>query len=154
MVCAVYIAIFVFLSYPCTQLTFIQDMPPNRVSMLHLVTSCIIHRYMTCLLFHRVSSSQRGPLRTRINRSVIYISRFYAFCFFSISFHRLRTLQTLHTQIMLSTPLIAMKDPDRKVHGPTWGPSGADRTQVGPMLAPWTLLSGDIHFNHMSRQSN
>ena len=26
--------------------------------------------------------------------------------------------------------------------GPTWGPSGADRTQVGLMLAPWTLLSG------------
>ena len=25
--------------------------------------------------------------------------------------------------------------------GTTWGPSGADRTQVGPMLAPWTLLS-------------
>ena len=26
--------------------------------------------------------------------------------------------------------------------GPTWGPPGANRTQVGPMLAPWTLLSG------------
>ena len=26
--------------------------------------------------------------------------------------------------------------------GPTWDPSGADRTQVGPILAPWTLLSG------------
>ena len=26
--------------------------------------------------------------------------------------------------------------------GPTWGPSGADKTHVGPMLAPWTLLSG------------
>ena len=26
--------------------------------------------------------------------------------------------------------------------GPTWGPSGADMTQVGPILAPWTLLSG------------
>ena len=26
--------------------------------------------------------------------------------------------------------------------GPIWGPSGADRTQMGPMLAPWTLLSG------------
>ena len=26
--------------------------------------------------------------------------------------------------------------------GPTRGPSGADRTQVGPMLAPWTLLTG------------
>ena len=24
--------------------------------------------------------------------------------------------------------------------GPTWGPSGVDRTQVGPMLAPWTFL--------------
>ena len=28
--------------------------------------------------------------------------------------------------------------------GPTWGPPGADRTQVAPMLAPWTLLSGSI----------
>ena len=26
--------------------------------------------------------------------------------------------------------------------GPPWGPPGVDRTQVGPMLAPWTLLSG------------
>ena len=29
--------------------------------------------------------------------------------------------------------------------GPTWGPSGADRTQVGPMLIPWILLSGFIY---------
>ena len=28
--------------------------------------------------------------------------------------------------------------------GPTWGPSGADRPHVGPMLAPWTLLSGIV----------
>ena len=27
--------------------------------------------------------------------------------------------------------------------GPTWGPSGADRSQMGPMLALWTLLSGN-----------
>ena len=33
------------------------------------------------------------------------------------------------------TSLIAM------FMGPTWGPSGADRTHVGPMLAPWTLVS-------------
>ena len=25
--------------------------------------------------------------------------------------------------------------------GPIWGPSGTDKAQVGPMLAPWTLLS-------------
>ena len=28
--------------------------------------------------------------------------------------------------------------------GPTWGPSGANRTQVGLMLDPWALLSGYI----------
>ena len=28
----------------------------------------------------------------------------------------------------------------------SWGPSGANRTQVGPMLAPWTLLSGILRF--------
>ena len=26
--------------------------------------------------------------------------------------------------------------------GLTWGPPGADRTQVDPMLAPWSLISG------------
>ena len=26
--------------------------------------------------------------------------------------------------------------------GPTWGPPGSCRSQMGPMLAPWTLLSG------------
>ena len=30
--------------------------------------------------------------------------------------------------------------------GPTWGLSGADRTQMDPMLAPWTLLSRVIFF--------
>ena len=33
-------------------------------------------------------------------------------------------------------PLIA------RFMGPTWGPFGANMTQVGPILAPWTLLSG------------
>ena len=28
--------------------------------------------------------------------------------------------------------------------GPTWSPPGADRTQVGPVLATWTLLSGNV----------
>ena len=29
-----------------------------------------------------------------------------------------------------------------KFMGPKWGPSGTSRPQMGPMLAPWTLLSG------------
>ena len=36
--------------------------------------------------------------------------------------------------------------------GPTWGPSGADRTHVGPMLAPWTLISG-ISYQKLHWQS-
>ena len=40
-----------------------------------------------------------------------------------------------YRDITYITPLIA------RFIGPTWGPSGADRTQAGPMLAPWTLLS-------------
>ena len=31
--------------------------------------------------------------------------------------------------------------------GPTWGPSGANRTQVGPMLSPWTLLSSILYIS-------
>ena len=45
--------------------------------------------------------------------------------------------------------------PDGKVYGPTWGPSGADRTQVGPMLAAWTLLYGMVmpaYFTKISKQ--
>ena len=39
-----------------------------------------------------------------------------------------------------------MVNPDNKVHGPTWGPPGSCRPQMGPMLAPWTLLiREDIH---------
>ena len=29
-----------------------------------------------------------------------------------------------------------------KFMGPTWGPPGSCRPQMGPMLAPWTLLPG------------
>ena len=38
--------------------------------------------------------------------------------------------------------LRAILVPDSKVHGAYMGPPGADRTQLGPMLAPWSLLSG------------
>ena len=42
----------------------------------------------------------------------------------------------------------SLHPPIARFMGPTWGPSGADRTQVGPMLAPWTLLSG-IYMQHL-----
>ena len=41
--------------------------------------------------------------------------------------------------ISFRTWLITMR---ARFVGPTWGPSGTDRTRVGPMLAPGNLLSG------------
>ena len=38
--------------------------------------------------------------------------------------------------------------------GPTWSPSGADRTQIGPMLAPWNLLSGEGCVKSIINQPN
>ena len=32
-----------------------------------------------------------------------------------------------------------------KLMGPTWGPPGSYRPQMGPMLVPWTLLSQSHH---------
>ena len=47
----------------------------------------------------------------------------------------------------LSFPSIIFLYPDSKVHGasmgPTWGPPGSCRPQMGPVLASWTLLSGN-----------
>ena len=36
-----------------------------------------------------------------------------------------------------------------KIMGPTWGPPGSFRPQMGPMLATWTLLSGYIPLKSM-----
>ena len=47
-------------------------------------------------------------------------------------------LPTRSRKILLSTPLTA------RFMGPAWGPSGDDRTQVGPMLAPRTLPSESV----------
>ena len=48
-----------------------------------------------------------------------------------------QSLETGRPHLCSSTPpLIA------RFMGPTWGPSGTDRTQVGPMLPLWTLLPG------------
>ena len=40
--------------------------------------------------------------------------------------------------------------PDSKVHGANMGLHGSNRPQMGPMLAPWTLLSGVALPNSLS----
>ena len=41
-----------------------------------------------------------------------------------------------------------------KFMGPTWGPPGSCRPHVGPMLAPWTLLSGIPCWNRHKHRRN
>ena len=50
----------------------------------------------------------------------------------------------LNLMLLLVTTQIA------RFMGPTWGPHGADRTQVGHMLGPWALLSGNFQ-KHKSK---
>ena len=61
-------------------------------------------------------------------------------CFLVIHMPLTLTLCGLYGEVVSISSLTA------RFIGPTWGPSGADRTQVGPMLAPWTLLSGLVNF--------
>ena len=45
----------------------------------------------------------------------------------------------IHSDIKHGAPLYTLIT---RFIGPPWGPSRTNRTQVSPMLAPWTLLSG------------
>ena len=70
------------------------------------------------------------------------------FEFESEAFH----CQNVFENVLCKLPAILLKPQSVKHYlikpliawfmGPPWGPSGADRTQVVRMLAPWTLLSG------------
>ena len=55
----------------------------------------------------------------------------------------IRSLNGLQLGRCCNVGALKVQEPSR-FRGPTWGPSGADRTQVGSMLAPWTLLSGSV----------
>ena len=48
----------------------------------------------------------------------------------------------------MANSLVAGQSQIAKFMGPTWDPSGSCRPQMGPMLAPWTLLSGVIRVSH------
>ena len=54
--------------------------------------------------------------------------------------------QSCHSTLHVTLTRIA------RFMGPTWDPSGSDRTQVGPMLAPWTLLSGNLPATRDAKQ--
>ena len=58
--------------------------------------------------------------------------------------HQFYWIHVTQFPISLSVTLLVLVQDSLIVRfmGPTWGPAGAYRTQVGPMLDSWTLLSG------------
>ena len=91
------------------------------------------------------------PLFHRRNRDSFYCQceiNFLVFCANMLRFldwiPRLNSLKligyTAHRGIPLAMTQIT------KFMGPTWGPPGSCRPQMGPMLAPWTLLSGEVYY--------
>ena len=67
----------------------------------------------------------------------------YIMCQHCVDFTCLTSSLSIFKRLFILLQTLEYTDPHSKVHGDNWGPSGADRTQVGPMLAPWTLLSGE-----------
>ena len=52
-----------------------------------------------------------------------------------------RAISKFNKHLVASSGIVWVAGMIAKFMGPTWGPSGAERTQVDPILAPWTLLS-------------
>ena len=49
--------------------------------------------------------------------------------------------------VIIVTMTVMITIPNSKVHGANTSPAGADRTQVGPMLATWTPPNWDSNGN-------
>ena len=88
---------------------------------------------------------------------VIYSTRDFTISSFVLN------LNISASQIAGLTTACVIKTQIAKFMGTAWGPPGSCRPQMGPMLVPWTLLSGEIfailqhgiqsHYSTASQQS-
>ena len=77
--------------------------------------------------------------KMKVTRFTQYLTDALPFWFISIGSNIPEIWQLCF--IKTTTGLVATRI--ARFMGPPWGPPEADRTQVGPMLAQWTLLSGN-----------
>ena len=104
---------------------------PTEIDM-HYVADCIEQWHIFHVFDWKIKSrAVREPLPSHQERCLAPRNRYAA----SLRPGTVTILQRAIPQFY-STSLIA------RFMAPTWDPSGADRTRVGPILAPWTLLSG------------
>ena len=120
--------------YCVTFIRAIEDTPPPPSVYIGIVWAPVLSRstHESLYLYHRVISDVllsaiTWTYRTEVVNQTLRVVR----CHNTSFVHGLAWARLLEV-----SSLIAM------FMGPTWGPSGAERTQVGPLLAPWTLLSG------------
>ena len=100
-----------------------------------VVSSCVVITYSAEYKLQIVSNL--SPLASEVN-----VHRVKVFSSESPRSRHLTSLTMTHDKFNLSGRI---GPPECSLIAwfmePTWGASGADRTQVGPMLAPWTTLS-------------
>ena len=92
----------------------------------------------------RVSRLDKSPTLTYVLHDARVILRA------TVDVSQLKLFEAQHTYVWTCTSSIRCKwitSLIARFMGPTCGPSGADRTQVGPMLALWTLLSGIVYIH-------
>ena len=91
----------------------------------------------TCIIFHMYSIPTVFPLYAMIQVSwyltVNLIDWFLSYFCFKQRTSCGASCPIIHEHVLPQTT---------KFMGPTWGPPGPCRPQMGPMLAPWTSLSG------------
>ena len=89
----------------------------------------------SCLFDHLGAYSSINE-RLNLHRKMSHVQLYGFWCKLWSGTDHLQQSQEFAQRTNLVTSLVA------SFIGPTWGPSGADRTQVVPMLAPWNLPSG------------
>ena len=98
------------------------------------------------IAFQQLTLFMLGPNNSRQNRAVSCCWCPGSLCRWIINSHDIDFVRQVghvchEVNFQLPVPIHSLI---ARFMGPTWGPSGADRTEVGPMLAPWILLSGTM----------
>ena len=101
------------------------------------------HKWPVMRRFYAMTSSWYTCIRCHrnVNQTHVRYISWYIWIFFHINFsHR---MQVFHEILSVYVSQIANS------MGPTRGPHRSCRPQMGPMLAPWTLLSGIPYCGHI-----
>ena len=90
----------------------------------------------SCLLEILILKQQKC-CRNRVTQAII---------FRAFSGHKISRSDSVWKYFSIGSLIFEMRQSNStqiaKFMGPTWGPPGSCRPQMGPILAPWTLLSG------------